>query len=153
MAHFRVYWKFPKCAAKTQDYEMADLATVLRILLRSHNVCPTTVQELVIHEIKPDGKVHELVAYGSAPPWTAEKEKERSPNEGVNSNDAFIEFCRNREAICDRDVPVIANIKTIIENKRKMKGKKPHLRLVAKGEPVPIVLGGFGLFRSTATAR
>lgn len=118
MNHFRVYWKFSGRKSVSQDYQAADLKSVLRILNRSHNVSPATVQELVVHEIRGDGTVNECLAF-TAPTTTVLSLPKPSPKEETR--------------VASVEHPMIRGVRDLLERAKednKTTRGKPHVRLV-----------------------
>lgn len=154
MNHYRVFWKFEKQKAVTQDYQAADLKSVLRILHRSHNVCPTTVQEMVVHEIRPDGKVCELLEFSApAKPTLRLPSPASVPDtwqERVRAVTKSISPSTVRTLAEQRPVEpfMLREVREILEDAKKDPPKKPHLKLVQgkDGPRLPIHWDANGLY-------
>jgi hypothetical protein len=116
--HFKIGWKKKHHKPSSADYVADGLKTILRLLDKSEGVNSSTCDYVYVHQVMPNGTIHEVYAHEAG---------------GVTTVDFRLNAGGKKSDKSDQ-TQVITAVGSLLSgiSKNKKKGKnKPHIKLAA----------------------
>jgi hypothetical protein len=128
--HFKIGWKKKHHKPAGADYVADGLKTILRLLDKSEGVNHTSCDYIYIHQVMPNGTIHEVYTHETG---------------GLTTVDFRLNSGNNKTK-SHGQTAVITAVGSILSNtsKDKKKNHKPHIRLkVPQKDERPYRTGGY----------